>query len=228
GAKPVQRRFSIDVLDLQVPPAANLLRKRTRIGVARRRVQIQRHVRLRAPGSQQRARGEEPEHERGTDEEREPDGENRHQGQHGRAPEVDGGAPGESPGDVRDHASNTSFPRSRPTVRRCQRWSSPRSCVATTTVVPRALASKSNWRMLSVSEGSRFPVGSSASRMVGSFTNARAMATRCCSPPERRRGRLMVLCERPTWSRRLRARSRISASEAPSTSSAYPTFSSTV
>ena len=31
---------------------------------------------------------------------------------------------------------------------------------------------------------SRFPVGSSAKRMRGRFENARAMATRCCSPPD--------------------------------------------
>jgi hypothetical protein len=31
---------------------------------------------------------------------------------------------------------------------------------------------------------SRFPVGSSASRMAGLLTSARAIATRCCSPPE--------------------------------------------
>ncbi|EKD26317.1 MAG: hypothetical protein ACD_79C01263G0003 [uncultured bacterium] len=31
---------------------------------------------------------------------------------------------------------------------------------------------------------SRFPVGSSANRIKGSFTSDLAMATRCCSPPE--------------------------------------------
>ena len=31
---------------------------------------------------------------------------------------------------------------------------------------------------------SRFPVGSSAIKIAGSFTSARAMATRCCCPPE--------------------------------------------
>lgn len=32
--------------------------------------------------------------------------------------------------------------------------------------------------------GSRFPVGSSASRISGRLISARAIATRCCSPPE--------------------------------------------
>ena len=36
--------------------------------------------------------------------------------------------------------------------------------------------------------GSRFPVGSSASRSGGWFTKARASDTRCCSPPERLSG----------------------------------------
>ena len=31
---------------------------------------------------------------------------------------------------------------------------------------------------------SRFPVGSSQRRIFGSLTSARAMATRCCCPPE--------------------------------------------
>ena len=31
---------------------------------------------------------------------------------------------------------------------------------------------------------SRLPVGSSARMIFGSFDNARAMATRCCSPPD--------------------------------------------
>ena len=38
--------------------------------------------------------------------------------------------------------------------------------------------------------GSRFPVGSSASRISGRFTNARAIDTRCCSPPESSFGKL--------------------------------------
>ena len=36
---------------------------------------------------------------------------------------------------------------------------------------------------------SRLPVGSSARSSRGSWTSARAMATRCCSPPERRSGK---------------------------------------
>ena len=45
--------------------------------------------------------------------------------------------------------------------------------------------------------GSRFPVGSSASRISGRLTKARAMATRCCSPPESSWGRLSRFLARP-------------------------------
>ena len=49
--------------------------------------------------------------------------------------------------------------------------------------------------------GSRLPVGSSASRISGRLTNARAIDTRCCSPPESSSGRLSALSARPTSSR---------------------------
>ena len=39
-------------------------------------------------------------------------------------------------------------------------------------------------RPKSLVAGSRFPVGSSASRICGRLTNARAIETRCCSPPD--------------------------------------------
>ena len=46
--------------------------------------------------------------------------------------------------------------------------------------------------------GSRLPVGSSQIRSGGWFTNARAMETRCCSPPESSSGSEDILCESPT------------------------------
>src|SRR5438874_141333 len=63
-----------------------------------------------------------------------------------------------------------------------------RSWVAMTTAVPLALMSRSSWNTPRVARSSRLPVGSSASRTVGSFTSARAIATRCCSPPDSSRG----------------------------------------
>ena len=43
--------------------------------------------------------------------------------------------------------------------------------------------------------GSRLPVGSSANRIKGRFTKARATATRCCSPPESSLGRFRACCQ---------------------------------
>ena len=48
---------------------------------------------------------------------------------------------------------------------------------------------------------SRFPVGSSARTMAGSFTTARATATRCCSPPESSAGGATARRARPTRAR---------------------------
>ena len=45
--------------------------------------------------------------------------------------------------------------------------------------------------------GSRFPVGSSASSTSGRLTKARAMATRCCSPPDSSLGSRFALPDRP-------------------------------
>ena len=46
--------------------------------------------------------------------------------------------------------------------------------------------------------GSRLPVGSSAMRSAGWLTNARAIETRCCSPPESSVGRRLAFSARPT------------------------------
>ncbi len=69
------------------------------------------------------------------------------------------------------------------------------SWVTSTTVTPRSRLSARMVVMISsaVCE-SRFPVGSSARRMAGSLISARAIATRCCWPPESWLGKL---CSRP-------------------------------
>ena len=74
----------------------------------------------------------------------------------------------------------------------------PESWVAISTVVPLALIADSSVMMPALVEGSRLPVGSSASRMAGLFTIARAIATRCCSPPESSCGKRLCLPARPT------------------------------
>ncbi len=56
---------------------------------------------------------------------------------------------------------------------------------------------------------SRFPVGSSASRISGRVTMARAMATRCCCPPESSPGVCLSQPESPREARTERAMSRL-------------------
>ena len=58
---------------------------------------------------------------------------------------------------------------------------------------------------------SRSPVGSSARTRAGSWASARAMATRCCSPPERRSGKASRAVGEPDGVEQARARSRASA-----------------
>ena len=55
---------------------------------------------------------------------------------------------------------------------------------------------------------SRLPVGSSASRMDGLLTRARAMATRCRCPPDSSFGRWLMRFDSSTLLERLSARSR--------------------
>ena len=59
------------------------------------------------------------------------------------------------------------------------------SCVTTISVAP-APAARSNSKSATAAPvtASRLPVGSSANSSVGRATSARAIATRCCSPPE--------------------------------------------
>src|SRR6266404_618041 len=69
------------------------------------------------------------------------------------------------------------------------------SCVTMMMVLP--CSRLSAWRRLRISSPdlrSRSPVGSSHSSRVGSVTMARAMPTRCCSPPDRVRGKCRARC----------------------------------
>src|SRR3712207_4557322 len=68
------------------------------------------------------------------------------------------------------------------------------------TVVPVRLIRSSSSMIPSLVSGSRLPVGSSASSTSGRFTNARAIATRCCSPPDSSLGSRCALPSRPTIS----------------------------
>ncbi len=68
-----------------------------------------------------------------------------------------------------------------------------------TTVAPRvSTACRSRPRTSAAVPVSRAPVGSSANTTSGSVTRARAMATRCCWPPDSSPGRRLALSARPT------------------------------
>ena len=104
---------------------------------------------------------------------------------------------------------------------RCGSW------VISISVVPIS-ARRRNSRSITASPvaWSRLPVGSSASSSLGRGANARASATRCCSPPESWPGRWVGRCANPTASNALRARTM--ASGTPASSSGTATFSSAV
>ena len=73
------------------------------------------------------------------------------------------------------------------------------SCVTITIVWPKF--STDSWRSSRISPPvleSRLPVGSSAKTTVGFDTSARAIATRCCWPPESSDGRWVSRSARPT------------------------------
>ena len=103
----------------------------------------------------------------------------------------------------------------------------PASWVATTTVVPVRLMRSSSRMIPWVVAGSRFPVGSSARRMSGRFTKARATATRCCSPPDSSAGRLSRFFDSPTRSSTWGTCLVMTCLGRPITSRAKATFSNT-
>jgi DNA polymerase III alpha subunit len=74
--------------------------------------------------------------------------------------------------------------------------------------------------------GSRFPVGSSASISGGVLASARAMATRCCSPPESCAGRCVRRSARPSRASSSLARALAVAAFVPAISWGIITFSS--
>ena len=77
--------------------------------------------------------------------------------------------------------------------------------------------------------GSRLPVGSSAMISRGSWTSARAMAVRCCSPPDSCDGDLLGLGGQPDDGQHaVDRRPDLAPRDSPVTSSAKATFSQTV
>ena len=99
---------------------------------------------------------------------------------------------------VRGLVSSTICPSSSRTMRVEYRSASSGLWVTMITSLSRAISFNSSMICTLVSE-SRAPVGSSAKRMSGSLTRARAMATRCICPPESWLGRLCRWSPRPTF-----------------------------
>src|SRR5256885_12871303 len=82
------------------------------------------------------------------------------------------------------------------------------SCVIRMTVRPRSAFRLASSRMISTLETlSRFPVGSSASKIAGLVTSALAIAARCCCPPESSVGWWWTRSASPTDPSASRARS---------------------
>ncbi len=81
------------------------------------------------------------------------------------------------------------------------------SCVTSTMVMPCSLLSAASSDMISwLLALSRLPVGSSAKMTAGLVTSARAMATRCCWPPESSDAVWFSRSDKPTSSSARRAR----------------------
>ena len=103
-------------------------------------------------------------------------------------------------------AASTRRP-SRSVSTRSMRWASAMLWVAMSAASPpRRTRVRSSSNTASAVRESRSPVGSSASRISGRLASARAMATRCCSPPESLPGRCRSRSLKPTISKSTRAR----------------------
>ena len=103
----------------------------------------------------------------------------------------------------------------------------PISWVTTTIVMPDSATSRITASTSPTSSGSSADVGSSNSSTFGSITSARAMATRCCWPPESWLGYLPMWSMSPTRLRPFAARCSASSRATPFTRrSAIVTFSS--
>ena len=102
---------------------------------------------------------------------------------------------------MRQVAPRVSRP-ARPSRDGCSRCALPAalgSCVTMTIVLPSSRFSRSSRsRISSAVARSRSPVGSSATMSVGSVMSARAIATRCCWPPESSFGKWSMRSASPT------------------------------
>ena len=102
------------------------------------------------------------------------------------------------------------------------------SCVTSTPAPPASQCPRRSRSTASPVTLSSAPVGSSASSRIRSPTTARAMATRCCSPPESASGNRPASSRSPSRSSVCRAFRRAVRRSTPSSSSGSETFSSAV
>src|SRR5208283_4938356 len=103
--------------------------------------------------------------------------------------------------------SLTTWP-SRMTTIRLVYWATSSSWVTMTMVMPWSLSFWNTPMMSALVRVSRLPVGSSARSRAGWLESARAIATRCCWPPESWFGLWSARSARPTVSSAFKARSR--------------------
>ena len=124
-------------------------------------------------------------------------------------------------------SSLMTFPSSRRIIRSAYSFASSGLCVTMITRRSRAISRRISitWMLVSLS---RAPVGSSASRISGLFTRARAMATRCICPPLSSFGFFLIWSFSPTFSSASIALRRRSSRPMPLSVSASSTFASTV
>nr|WP_276603003.1 hypothetical protein [Nannocystis pusilla] len=99
------------------------------------------------------------------------------------------------------------------------------SWVTRTMVMPERPSSWNSAMISMLVRESRLPVGSSARMTLGRLTIARAMATRCCWPPDSCAGVWSSRLPRPTFSSEAIARSRRSAAPTPAYTIGSSTFS---
>src|ERR1700694_2767752 len=101
------------------------------------------------------------------------------------------------------------------------RWATlranPISCVTTIMVMPSVASATMTSSTSLIISGSSAEVGSSNSMAIGSMASARAIATRCCWPPESSPGYLWACAASPTRSSRRMPRCLLSSSPRPST-----------
>ena len=103
------------------------------------------------------------------------------------------------------------------------------SWVTSTTVVRCSRASRTSWvSTCSPASVSSAPVGSSAKSTRGSVTSARAVAHRCCWPPDISPGRTSATSATPSRSSQVSAAVRASRRPVPARSSGRATFSAAV